>query len=222
MTVSRRAFLAFQGAAIGAAFVPGRLVAEVAARTEPAPKLGDWPSVRALFRLAPEYRHFSGFFIASHPTPVRQAIEALPPGPVSDADQAGLCAAFQQTAFAVLADRLDHAIAMARTVTDLGPTPTVVVAGGVAANQALRHVLEKLCADHHAHLIVPPPAFCTDNGVMIAWAGVERLRLGLIDTFDVAARPRWPASTSRRRWARARRTRAVRTATTPAPRAAAP
>ena len=77
MTVSRRAFLAFQGAAIGAAFVPGRLVAEVAARTEPAPKLGDWPSVRALFRLAPEYRHFSGFFIASHPTPVRQAIEAF-------------------------------------------------------------------------------------------------------------------------------------------------
>ena len=77
MTVSRRAFLAFQGAAIGAAFVPGRLVAEVAARTEPAPKLDDWPSVRALFRLAPEYRHFSGFFIASHPTPVRQAIEAF-------------------------------------------------------------------------------------------------------------------------------------------------
>jgi isopenicillin-N epimerase len=77
MAVSRRSFLALQGAALGAAFVPGRLLAEVVARTEPMPKLGDWNAVRALFRLTPEYRHFAGFFIASHPTPVRQAIEAF-------------------------------------------------------------------------------------------------------------------------------------------------
>lgn len=77
MAVSRRAFLALQGAALGAAFVPGRLLAEATARTEPIPKLDDWNAVRALFRLTPEYRHFAGFFIVSHPTPVRQAIEAF-------------------------------------------------------------------------------------------------------------------------------------------------
>jgi isopenicillin-N epimerase len=77
MAVTRRSFLALNGAALGAALVPGRLLAEVAARTEPLPQLGDWSAVRSLFRLTPEYRHFSGFFIASHPAPVRQAIEAF-------------------------------------------------------------------------------------------------------------------------------------------------
>ena len=77
MAVSRRTFLAFQGAALGAAMLPGRLLAEAAARTEPLPAVGDWAAVRALFKLTPEYRHLSGFFIASHPTPVRQAIEAF-------------------------------------------------------------------------------------------------------------------------------------------------
>ncbi len=166
---------------------PGGPAVEKAALQATPEAIKKFPLPRPLFG-----KSGCDFSFAGLKTAVRQAIEALPPGPVSDADQAGLCAAFQQTAFAVLADRLDHAIAMARTVTDLGPTPTVVVAGGVAANQALRHALEKLCADHQARLIVPPPALCTDNGVMIAWAGVERLRLGLIDTLDVAARPRWP------------------------------
>ncbi|HET7844704.1 MAG TPA: aminotransferase class V-fold PLP-dependent enzyme [Xanthomonadales bacterium] len=77
MAVSRRSFLAFHGAALGAAFVPGKLLAEAIARTEPMPKAANWADVRAMFRFAPEYRHFSGFYIASHPTPVRQAVEAF-------------------------------------------------------------------------------------------------------------------------------------------------
>lgn len=162
---------------------PGGPAVEKAARQATPEAIRKFPLPRPLFG-----KSGCDFSFAGLKTAVRQAIEALPPGPVNDADQAGLCAAFQQTAFAVLADRLDNAIAMAK----LGPAPTVVIAGGVAANQALRQALQKLCAVHHARLIVPPPGLCTDNGVMIAWAGVERLRRGLTDGLDIAARPRWP------------------------------
>jgi N6-L-threonylcarbamoyladenine synthase len=74
----------------------------------------------------------------------------------------------------------------------LGPTPRLVVAGGVAANRYLRTRLEELCQERGAQLIVPPPKLCTDNGAMIAWAGAERLALGLSDPLDLAARARWP------------------------------
>ncbi len=76
MTLSRRAFLAAQGAAAGAVLVPGRLLAALEAATPPAPAVDDWAKVRGLFRLSPEYLHFAGFFIASHPAPVRDAIES--------------------------------------------------------------------------------------------------------------------------------------------------
>ena len=69
-------FLAAQGAAAGAVLVPGRLLAALEAATPPTPKLDDWAKVRSLFRLSPEYLHFAGFFIASHPAPVRDAIES--------------------------------------------------------------------------------------------------------------------------------------------------
>jgi N6-L-threonylcarbamoyladenine synthase len=69
---------------------------------------------------------------------------------------------------------------------------TLVVAGGVAANRALRTRLADLAARNGRRLVVPPPALCTDNAAMIAWAGVERLRLGLTDALDVSGRARWP------------------------------
>ena len=68
----------------------------------------------------------------------------------------------------------------------------LVVAGGVAANQAMRGALAGLAGAHGLRFVAPPLALCTDNGAMIAWAGVERLALGLVDGLDVAARPRWP------------------------------
>jgi len=76
MTLSRRAFLATQGVAAGALLVPGRLLAALEAATPPTPKLDDWAKVRSQFRLTPDYLHFAGFFIASHPAPVREAIES--------------------------------------------------------------------------------------------------------------------------------------------------
>jgi selenocysteine lyase/cysteine desulfurase len=77
MSPSRRAFLAFNGAAIGATLLPKGLLAAVEARTPAVPRLDDWGKVRAQFRLAPDYVHLAGFYIASHPGPVRAAIDAF-------------------------------------------------------------------------------------------------------------------------------------------------
>jgi len=116
-------------------------------------------------------------------TAVRQAAEKLDP---SDADAvADLCASFQRTVGDVFADRCTNALALA-------PMPTLVVAGGVAANVYLRGRLEEVAASHGATLVAPPVRLCTDNGAMIAWAGVERLRLGRVDALDFRPRPRWP------------------------------
>jgi N6-L-threonylcarbamoyladenine synthase len=69
---------------------------------------------------------------------------------------------------------------------------TLVVAGGVAANATLRAALTELAAAHGLAFVAPPLRLCTDNGAMIAWAGLERLRLGLTDGLDFAPTPRWP------------------------------
>ena len=116
-------------------------------------------------------------------TAVRQTVEKLDRGDsraVTD-----LCASFQRTVGDVLADRCANALAVA-------PLPTLVVAGGVAANVYLRGRLEALAASRGARLVAPPVKLCTDNGAMIAWAGLERLRLGLVDALDFRPRPRWP------------------------------
>ena len=72
------------------------------------------------------------------------------------------------------------------------PAARSVVAGGVAANAYLRACLARLADELDLRLIVPPPALCTDNGVMVAWAGLERLALGLTDDLAAPARARWP------------------------------
>jgi N6-L-threonylcarbamoyladenine synthase len=116
-------------------------------------------------------------------TAVRQAVEKLDPNDATAV--ADLCASFQRTVGDVFADRCTNALKLA-------PMPTLVVAGGVAANVYLRGRLEEVAAAHGAKLVAPPVRLCTDNGAMIAWAGVERLRLGRIDALDFRPRPRWP------------------------------
>jgi len=112
-------------------------------------------------------------------TAVRLMAESLPKNdPQAIAD---LCASFQRTVGDVLVDRCGNALARA-------PSDTLVVAGGVAANTYLRGRLEGL----GVRLVAPPIKFCTDNGAMIAWAGIERLRRGMVDALDFAPRPRWP------------------------------
>ncbi len=103
---------------------------------------------------------------------------------------ADVAASFQKTVGDVIVDRTYNAVTMARRkYPDLD---RLVIAGGVAANKHLRQRLDKLCGDVGLQLVAPPPALCTDNGAMIAWAGVERLRAGLTDPLDVPARARWP------------------------------
>lgn len=99
---------------------------------------------------------------------------------------ADLCASFQQAVVDCLVDRTRRALQVAEGATAL------VVAGGVAANQSIRAALVKLATDQGLPFHAPPLWLCTDNAAMIAWAGVERFALGLIDGLDVPARPRWP------------------------------
>ncbi len=121
-------------------------------------------------------------------TAVRQAVERLD-DPDED-EKAAIASAFQEAAIDCVIDRLGHALeAMA---AEMGNARRLVVAGGVAANRRLKERLQDLARDQALQLTVPPPALCTDNGAMIAWAGLERLRLGLTDDYDIPARARWP------------------------------
>jgi N6-L-threonylcarbamoyladenine synthase len=96
------------------------------------------------------------------------------------------CASFQQSVIDVVINRLENAIARAPGIE------TLVVAGGVAANKAIRAAMEKLAAMHGMAFAAPPLALCTDNGAMIAWAGIENFRIGNVAKGPVAPRPRWP------------------------------
>lgn len=106
-------------------------------------------------------------------------------GGLRQQDRADLCAAFQTAVAEVLAEKARRALAAS-------PAPLLAVAGGVAANRAIRTALEQVASDTGARFLAPPLALCTDNGAMIAWAGIERFRLGHRDGMDLAARPRWP------------------------------
>jgi N6-L-threonylcarbamoyladenine synthase len=98
---------------------------------------------------------------------------------------ADVAASFQAAVADVMADRLAHALAM------LPQASAVIVAGGVAANLLLRERLAAAAAARGKTLIAPPQRLCTDNAVMVAWAGIERLRLGLADPLSTPCRPRW-------------------------------
>lgn len=111
-------------------------------------------------------------------------------GPLDGQDRADLAASFQRAVAESIADRVAHAIdAFARLHPGAG---NLVVAGGVAANKALRAALAETAGARGFSLVAPPLALCTDNGAMIAWAGLERWRLGQSDGLDFAPRPRWP------------------------------
>ena len=88
---------------------------------------------------------------------------------------------------------IDRTRAALRVSREGGSRPTaLVVAGGVAANGAIRRALTRFCGEAGLKLVTPPPELCTDNGAMVAWVGIERLELGMTDDLTIAARPRWP------------------------------
>jgi N6-L-threonylcarbamoyladenine synthase len=158
-----------------------------------------WPGGPALERLAaggdpgryPLPRPLLGragcdFSFSGLKTAVAHAVARHPPGALPAGDQADLAAGFQAAVAAVLADRARHALDMLPAATAL------VVAGGVAANAAVRAALGRVAGERGLPLVAPPIRLCTDNAVMVAWSGIERLRRGLADPLGHAPRPRWP------------------------------
>jgi N6-L-threonylcarbamoyladenine synthase len=121
-------------------------------------------------------------------TAVREAARGIDPNDA--AAVADLAASVELAICDCLVDRTSRAL---RWFASRYPQGTALVAaGGVAANARLRVRLTALATDFGLAFVAPPPALCTDNGAMIAWAGLERLRLGLADTLDAPVHPRWP------------------------------
>ncbi len=127
-------------------------------------------------------------------TAVRRIAEACVAerGALYPDDVADICAAFQKAMGLSITDRLQQAINMFRTKAGQASLP-LVVAGGVAANQYLRDAIQAVAADNKMTFHAPPLSLCTDNGAMIAWAGLERFMCDpSIDDQAVSPRPRWP------------------------------
>ncbi len=127
------------------------------------------------------------FSFAGLKSAVARHVERL--GRLTEQDQRDIAAAFQEATLAIIEDRTRNALAMYAAAFD---GPTLVAAGGVAANGPLRALLEALAAERGFTFRTPPPALCTDNAAMIALTGAERFAIGLADGLDAPARPRWP------------------------------
>lgn len=111
-------------------------------------------------------------------------------GRLKRSDRVDLCAGFQAAVTDVLAEKTRRAIAEYFTLKP--ETPLLAVAGGVAANKAIRAALEAVAAENGLAFLAPPLRLCTDNAAMIAYAGLERLAAGAVDDMTLMARPRWP------------------------------
>jgi N6-L-threonylcarbamoyladenine synthase len=128
------------------------------------------------------------FSLSGLKTAIRLEAEKI--APISRQDISDLCASFQAAITDVIADRIQVAL---QGLRDSGFSPNaIVVAGGVAANQTIRNVMEELAISLRIPLVIPPAELCTDNGAMVAWAGLERLALNLTDPLDIKPRARWP------------------------------
>jgi N6-L-threonylcarbamoyladenine synthase len=158
---------------------PGGPAIEAAARQGDASRY-DFPKPLAR-------REGCDFSLSGLKTALRLEAEAVA-GPTGQ-DVADLAASFQAAIADHLADRTGRAM-------DKVASGTLVAAGGVAANSAIRVRLEALVHERGWRLVVPPVKYCTDNGAMIAWAGIERLRAGLAPSLEealgFAPRARWP------------------------------
>jgi N6-L-threonylcarbamoyladenine synthase len=186
---------------LGLGYPGGPLIERAAAQATPEAR-ARFPLPRPLLGRAGCDFSFSGL-----KTALRQAIATVPASPLATSpvatsplatsplaakDVAAIAGAFQDAVADVMADRAAHALDAFLARHPAVAARNLVVAGGVAANRALRARLTELATAHGFRLVAPPIALCTDNAAMVAWAGLERLRLGLTDPLDFAPRPRWP------------------------------
>lgn len=149
---------------------------------EKAARLGD--TTRFDFPRPLLHQKTLNFSFSGLKTAVRYALDKL--SPVTDQDRYDMAASFQQAVIEILGVR---SLQAAETYPDL---KRFVIAGGVAANQKIRDHLEETLIQKGVEFFVPSPALCTDNGAMVAWAGLEYLRLGKTSSLDFDPRPRWP------------------------------
>lgn len=162
-----------------------------------------WPGGPALERLAASgdpsrlafprpmlRRPGCDFSFSGLKTAVAREVGRHPSGALPQAEAADIAASFQRAVAEVLADRAGNAMEMMRARDPAASL--LVVAGGVAANGAVRAALTRAAHASGFQMVAPPVRLCTDNAVMVAWAGLERLRLGWTDGIDFAPRPRWP------------------------------
>ena len=169
---------------LGLGWPGGPALERLAASGDPA----RYPFPRPLLR-----REGCDFSFSGLKTAVAQTVAKLPAGAIPVQTAADIAASFQRAVADVMADRAAHAMAAMTAMTaTAGKTSLLVVAGGVAANQTIRGALRNAADIAGFRLATPPIRLCTDNAVMIAWAGLERLRLGLADDIGFAPRPRWP------------------------------
>jgi len=117
-------------------------------------------------------------------------LEAERIAPLTEQDVADFCASFQDAVIEIVTDRLRVGLRVFRE--RFGRPTALVVAGGVAANQEIRHAISRMAFGVGTPMVAPPGSLCTDNGAIIAWAGAERIALGLTDTLDASPRARWP------------------------------
>jgi N6-L-threonylcarbamoyladenine synthase len=154
-------------------------------QVEAAAAHGD--ATRFAFPRPMQGRPDANFSLSGLKTAVRNEASRLIP--LEPQDISDLCAGFQAAVLESTADRLKVGLRLFQE--QFGPPQALVAAGGVAANRAIRGALQDVAAKARTALIIPPPALCTDNGAMIAWAGAERLVAGLSDTLEAAPRARW-------------------------------
>jgi N6-L-threonylcarbamoyladenine synthase len=134
------------------------------------------------------HREGCDFSFSGLKTATRLLIESL--NPISDQDKNDVCASFQETVKSVIEQRTKRALTLFQNLYPSGNH--LVVAGGVASNQVIRNTLETLANNINFVFEAPPISLCTDNGAMIAWAGVERFKKRYISPLNFKARPRWP------------------------------
>lgn len=123
-------------------------------------------------------------------TAARMLLDKTPQSDINEEFINDFCASFQQSVVDCITNRLTNALKDVR-VRKAAPK-TMVVAGGVAKNSAIRAAMEELAKQSNMLFAAPPMNLCTDNGAMIAWAGIENYRVGNIVHEPVAPRPRWP------------------------------
>lgn len=132
------------------------------------------------------HREGCDFSFSGLKTAVAQLVAAAPPGPLPRARAADIAASFQAAVTDILGDRLDHALKLCPAAS------AIIIAGGVAANTAIRIRLSEVAARAGKPLIAPPLRLCTDNAVMVAWAAQEHLAEGRVSPLDAPCKPRWP------------------------------